>query len=231
VFCDLYERAIKTVLDALDRREATYWVTEGTLIGLLRYGRNDHLATGRTVDHDVDIMVELSSLAEWDDLSDTLSHDLAEAGWRDFRMMTTAPHIPGRRDKLQGWLRGARCARTRCDIHSYVVDEGRTVGISHDSGRCYPFQRWDGRLPLHLVHPLGTVRCYDRAAPAPRRPFEILRDWNDREYDHNCLALPRRRIHSGEVSTIVAIANELDASGFLSMKDELARCGHTTIER
>lgn len=231
MFCELYEQAIKTVLAALERHQATYWVTEGTLIGLLRYGRNDHIATGRTVDHDVDIMVEVSSLAEWENLSFTLSRDLASAGWRNFRLMTTAPEIPGRRDKLQGWLRGARYSRTRCDIHSYIVDVARTVGISHDVPWCYPFQRWNGRLPLELVHPLGTVRCYDRAAPAPRRALEVLRDWNDGEYDHDCLALPRRHLRRGEVSAIVAIANQLDANGFLSMKGELDRCGHATIER
>jgi hypothetical protein len=59
--------------------------------------------------------------------------------------------------------------------------------------------------------------------------LEVLRGWNDGEYDdHECLALPRRRLRSGELSTIAAIAHQLDADGFLSMKDELARCGHTT---
>jgi hypothetical protein len=225
-FRDLYERAINDVLRALDIVEVTYWVTEGTLIGLLRYGRNDHPATRRSVDHDVDVMVEVASPAEWERVAVELSHHLGAAGWSDFQMMTTSLDAAGRRDKLRGWLRGTRFSRTRCDIHSYVVDEERFVAISHDRGVCYPFQRWSGRLPLSLVHPLGRVRCYQRAAPAPRRPFEILRGWNDGEYDHECLALPRRRLGLEEISTIIAITHELDADGFLSMKDELVRCGY-----
>jgi hypothetical protein len=107
-FRDLYERAINDVLRALDIVEVTYWVTEGTLIGLLRYGRNDHPATRRSVDHDVDVMVEVASPAEWERVAVELSHHLGAAGWSDFQMMTTSLDAAGRRDKLRGWLRGTR---------------------------------------------------------------------------------------------------------------------------
>ena len=73
VFRDLYERAINDVLDALDVVGVTDWLTEGTLIGLLRYGRNDNPATRRSVDHDVDVMVEVVSPVERDRLAVELS--------------------------------------------------------------------------------------------------------------------------------------------------------------
>lgn len=124
------------------------------------------------------------------------------------------------------WRRGPAFARTRCDIHSYVADRVRGVAWSHGDAESYPFQRWAGFAPLGLIEPLRSCCCYERAAPAPNRPLDILRDWNDGEYGDRCLAIPRGRRGARALAEVTATARRLDSLDFCSMGEELARWGY-----
>ena len=158
------------VLDALEALGSTFWLTEGTLIGLLRHGRNDSAATGRVVDHDVDVMIEMDGQEDWESIARTVRRFLEERGWSRATLGSTSRATGARADRLRIWRRGRGFARTKCDIHSYVADRGREIALSHGDADSYPFQRWGGFLPLALVELLRRCRCYERTAPVSKRP-------------------------------------------------------------
>jgi hypothetical protein len=221
----LYERAIHDVLEILDVLALTYWVTEGTLIELLRFGRNHPPESGRYVDHDVDAMIELDRLDDWLPVAAQIATMLSRRGWIPEPLLSTASNSGARRDWLRCWLRGRRWTVTRCDLHSYVADRASGIAWVHEDGVGYPFQRWGGAVPLDLIHPMGRCLCYERTAPAPCRPVDLLRDWNDGEYERPCLALPRRRATARETALIVDYSRRLDALGVQSFTSELRRAG------
>src|SRR5262249_20962311 len=224
-FKTVYEAAIHEVLDVLDSIGRPYWMCEGTLIALLRYGRNDPSPRSPSVDHDVDAMVEVDSRDDWRRIAAEIGGRLEGRGWYGTTVSSTSERPGARLDKIRCWRRGKHWARTRCDIHSYFVDSTRAVVTSHDDPQSYPFQRWNGAMPLDLVYPLRVAQCYSSVAPAPNRALEILRDWNDGEYGARCLAVPRRRLRRSELDDIVRHARRLDAAGFASMRGDLEDFG------
>jgi hypothetical protein len=224
-FRRLYEAAIHDVLEVLESVGAPYWVTEGTLIELLRYGRNHPPETGRAVDHDVDAMVEVRAPEAWPPLATAIGSELAVRGWIVEPLGSTSSQAGARRDRLRAWRRGDRWTCTRCDLHGYVAEPSRGIAWSHAEAVSYPFQHWGGFVPLEMIHPLGMCRCYERTASVPHRPVELLQGWNDQEYARPCIALPRRRAGPRERALVVDYAERLDAMGFQSFRDELQRCG------
>jgi hypothetical protein len=218
-FKRLYEEAILEALGVLDGASRIYWVAEGTLIALLRFGRNGHPRRGRVVDEDIDVMIEVSGQDEWVDVAAGLRDRLRTVGWYGAEMLSTAPEIGGRLDLLRCWRRG-HGALTRLDVHSYWVDVAAATATVHGAPSAFPFQTWGGAMPIGLIHPLRSVRCYTRAAPCPNRPTEVLRGWNDGEYGVT-VAVPARGASPVEVRRLCDYARMLEADGYCSMRLEL----------
>lgn len=223
-FRELYARAVRDVVEACEQAGATFWFTEGTLIWMLRYGRNETQALRDVVDDDVDLMIETASHAEWIARSEELWSRLRERGWRRRTRSSTSKARGARPDKMQVWLRGRRLHRLNADIHSYLRDLSAGVAVSHGDAHSYPFQHWGGRLPLELIHPLATALCYGRPVPCPNRPLELLEGWNGGEYAGHCVAVPLFPLTLAEARELRTSALELARHGHRSMLEHFDRC-------
>jgi hypothetical protein len=223
-FRALYARAMRDVVESCEAAGATFWFTEGTLIWMLRYGRNDPSGIRDVVDDDVDLMIETATHEEWLARSEELWARLRERGWRHRTRSSTSRARGARPDKMQVWLRGPRLHRLNADVHSYLRDEAAGVAISHGDAHSYPFQRWGGRLPLGLVHPLAAALCYGRPVPCPNRPLELLEGWNGGEYAGHCVAVPLFPLTRAAARELRDSAAALAGRGFRSMREHLEGC-------
>lgn len=216
-FGDLFRIAILDVCDVMEAVGATYWFTEGTLIALLRYGKNEP-----EVDDDIDIMVEARDHEHWLQIAEAVRRGLAARGWTWGKIYPTY-HKPGARaDKMQCHFTKYGC-RTHLDLHSYFLDKEKKAVFSHGTGDSYPFQFWGGYCPETLIYPLAKCLCYGRSVPCPNRPLDILRGWHGGEYKDSNLAYPPGKVSDEMRELIEARAKELDAQGFHSMLPELSR--------
>merc|ERR1712079_226783 len=57
------------------------------------------------------------------------------------------------------------------------------------SGQCvykseFPLQNWNGKVPWNVIYPLRQCRVGDSAwrVPCPNKPVELIRGWNNGEY-------------------------------------------------
>jgi hypothetical protein len=215
-FAALYERSVLEVVEVLETAGVTYFFVEGTLIWQLRYGTNHPDDIDDVVDDDIDVMIEVATAEEWERASEDIARRLEALGWTGRNRRSTSKQTGRRIDKLQLFRRGLPLQTTHVDLHSYVRDEERGVGVAHGDVSAYPFQRWGGSLPLSLVHPMGKGACYGRQIPCVLDPVSLLADWHNGEYAGAPIELPLRPLAPGEREVLARHARRLDAAGFKS---------------
>lgn len=224
-FTKLHTQAFHEVIDICEELGVTFWITEGTLIGALRYGCNHPEDIDDIIDDDIDIMIEVESHKAWMNLAEKISRKLALVDWKCSVPYSTSQTKGARPDKLQcrkckSWTR-----RTHVDFHSYLVDQERGGGYTHEEDNTYPFQRWGGYVPLELIMPLKSCLYYDRKIPCPQDSLEILKHWDDGQYEKGWIALPLRTINETEYNIIKQYALTLHQQGYCSMYPEFENTG------
>jgi hypothetical protein len=204
----LYNQHTESLFRLLNRMGLEWWPTEGTLIGVLRYGGNfaklpsiGYIAT----DTDIDIMVRAESDEHWKVVSETLSKQITQLpGFKACRLMRAA-NQPNVLDKMkcytddyiftsEGKVPGYDI---HTDIHRYVVNEKDNYAYTNSSstGLYYPFQYWNNKIPYR-----GCI-CDDNGKfkkaifnsidiPCPFQATQILQHWNGGEYSASQVAIP-----------------------------------------
>ncbi|CAN0073038.1 unnamed protein product, partial [Chrysoparadoxa australica] len=166
------ESCIREVVNVCEEQKVTYWFTEGTLIGLLRYGANHHESHIQSIDEDIDLMIEVKNQDEWLSIKKKLIQGLEQRGWGGLYERTTSSSKKGRIDKMQMWKYDKR-THTHVDFHSYFTDQ--EFAYSHKEPDSYPFQYWGGKLSLEKIYPMKKCLCYGREVPCPIKAVEILK--------------------------------------------------------
>lgn len=114
------------VLDeAREQFGGEWWITEGSLLAALRYGRMEgQLEDGKIqkVDHDLDIMYGTTSALEWEHVREFILVRLQEEGWRWCWRKKTAPSFSQRMDKMSCEHGGSliTMSDSHLDLHNYV---------------------------------------------------------------------------------------------------------------
>lgn len=219
-FKKLYEASIKDVIEVCKEVGVTYWFTEGTLIGLLRYGSNTHESRERSIDDDIDLMIEATDQEDWIKTKKRLIVGLEARGWGGLYERTTSSSKSGRIDKMQLW-RYAFDSKTHVDFHSYFVTED--YAFSHEEPNSYPFQYWDGKLPISMLYPMKKCLCYGQEVPCPNDPINLLKGWNGGEYEDSNIAFPLGKVTEEARTAIIEMAEALDQKGYASMKPEIEK--------
>jgi hypothetical protein len=218
-FKTLYQASIMDVVDVCEEVGSPYWFTEGTLIGLLRYGANCHESREQSVDDDIDVMVEVQDQEAWIKTKKLLIAGLEKRGWGGFYERTTSSAKKGRIDKMQMWKRAGRNIVTHVDFHSYFAN--KKFAHSHAEPNSYPFQHWGDKLPISMLYPIKKCLCYGREVPCPNDAISILKGWNGGEYEDSNLAFPLEKVTEQERQAIIQKAKELDKKGYASMMPEI----------
>lgn len=222
-FKRLYEESIRDIVEVCEELKVVYWFTEGTLIGLLRYGANHHESRELSVDDDIDVMIEVANHEDWIRVKEQIRHVLEQKGWTNVYERTTSSSKKGRVDKIQLWMYKFG-SFTHVDFHSYFVDPQKEVAFSHKEPNSYPFQYWQGNLPVEFIHPFKRASCYGLVVPCPNKAVELLKGWNGGEYLDSCLAFPPGKTSAEERKIISDCSDDLEKNGFASMKEEIITC-------
>lgn len=204
----LYNQHTESLFGLLNRMGLEWWPTEGTLIGVLRYGGNfaklptlGYIAT----DTDIDIMVRAESDEQWKVVSETLSKQITQlSGFKTCRLMKAA-NQPNVMDKItcytDDYIFTSQGKETgydiHTDIHRYLVNEKDNYAYTNSSptGLHYPFQYWNNKIPYR-----GCI-CDDNGKfkkaifnsidiPCPFQATQILQHWNGGEYSASQVAIP-----------------------------------------
>ncbi|CAE7271183.1 unnamed protein product, partial [Symbiodinium microadriaticum] len=198
--------ALADAAEVLGSEGLDWWPTRGTLIALLRHGRRSGpLSRGKldVVDHDVDVMVGVSSEEEWVQRRPAIQQKLHARGWNACfeRHSVAAPYGSfeynlARRDLFL-------CTRTNpkvtLDIATYITEGPIAIAQKYCPGAgigCWiprndgSFRGSQGRLRVSAIRPFGRCKAGDISVPCPRNPLETLRATTPINFTKNCVALP-----------------------------------------
>jgi hypothetical protein len=200
----IYNKNAEELFTLFNSMGLEWWPTEGTLIGILRYGSNfgklpsiGEIAT----DTDIDIMVRVESDKEWKELSANLINKITKIA--DFNKCTlmhagnpTIDNSP--KDKLACYTKyyfGDCYIHT--DIHRYLVNENENYAYVNtvNNNNSYPFQHWNNKIPYRgmITDMHGKMRHakYNSViVPCPYKASEILQYWNGGEYEKDNISYP-----------------------------------------
>ncbi len=213
-----YQNAFDDVCRVMSAQKNPWWLTEGTLIWSLRYGKNFPPELVDRVDDDIDIMLETQSHEQWMRLSQQIAEQLIALGWHGLNRRSTSPRKYTRKDKMQLFYRKGIWL-THVDIHNYIVDEKNQTVFSNGQKEDYPFEYWQGRAPLALIKPFKSCLAYGKVLQCPANPHELLAHWHGNEYDGSPLAYPLRKISEKEKAIIDDYAKKLAAQGMANWMD------------
>ena len=146
----MYDEAAKTVFQILISIGKEWWPTEGTAMGILRFGQNFDLSNYSFspigTDTDIDIMIRVDDNAEWKNIKIILQGELKNASkhWHGCKISAAAEVG----DKLTCWTNytvGDFLVHT--DIHRYQVNEKDNYAFMTQSDTLkYPFQKWNNKM-------------------------------------------------------------------------------------
>jgi len=204
-----YHKAAKQVFTILNKLKVEWWPTEGTLIGMLRWGDNfgtihdGILAT----DTDIDVMIRVKDEEEWNQLKQQIETELLKDSlWTNCEELDAGGIT--RLPKFTCYTShtfGRKCYHNdniHLDLHSYMVDEEQNLifmdPICKISDKCkdkYPFQNWNGKAPYRGLivdnkGDLAQAKFNDMVVPCPFKALELLGKWHGNEYVDGELHLP-----------------------------------------
>jgi hypothetical protein len=206
----VYNEAGRQFFKLMEQKKYEWWPTEGTLIGLLRWGSNfGKVDAGIIVtDTDIDVMIRVKDGDDWNRIKQEIEEELKKSPlWTSFK---THP-VPGMktdRSKFTAYTNtkfdSCRDGNIHVDIHSYMVDEEENIAYVNPKckkeGFCkgvYPFQVWQGVAPYRGLivdedGKFGKVKFNEMSLPCPHRYLELLGKWNNHEYgsDESALGMP-----------------------------------------
>jgi len=191
-----YDKAAKEVFRLLNSLGVEWWPTEGTLIGILRYGNNfarDDLSFAPLgTDTDIDVMVRVDDDQDWEDLRSTIKKRLSLAGWAACQTLGIEGCSDGKFTcstfytvNSKSWIEPLHL-----DLHRYMVDSSDNLAfMTRTKTRGYPFQYWGNSIKYRggLVDDYGRfgVALYDDIpVPCPLNALELLSHWNNGEYNN-----------------------------------------------
>ncbi|OLQ04133.1 hypothetical protein AK812_SmicGene12848 [Symbiodinium microadriaticum] len=208
------EQHIEALADAavvFDSEGLEWWPCRGTLIALLRHGkRSGVLSKGKldVVDHDVDIMVCVSSHEKWAEQRLSVEKKLQERGWSHCfeRYSASESHEGHQYHFARGdlWLCTRTDPKVTLDIATYIIDgpiayaQQYCLPSSHSAlrSRCWfpqndgTFRGSRGRLRVSAIRPLKRCKAGHLSVPCPREPLETLRATMNVNFTGSCVALP-----------------------------------------
>lgn len=212
---DTYNIHTESIFNLLNEMDVEWWPTEGTLIGILRYGgcfgnlpSIGYIGT----DTDIDVMIRVESEEEWENLKDILEHKI--------KMLPAFTKCESNYDN--DFLEKLTCFTEdyiggydiHTDIHRYLVNEKENYAYTNTKNikeLYYPFQYWDNKIPYKgmIVDDKGKFKkalFNSIEVPCPYKATEILQYWNDGEYKSSEIAYPTGGYHKG--TNYMWISNE-----------------------
>ena len=200
----IYNKNAEELFNLFNSMGLEWWPTEGTLIGILRYGSNfgklpsiGEIAT----DTDIDIMVRVESDKEWEELSTNLINKITKiANFKNCKLMYAGnPTIDNSiKDKLSCYTKyffGDCYIHT--DIHRYLVNERENYAYTNtmNNNNSYPFQYWNNKIPYRgmitdMNGKMKQAKYNSIIIPCPYKASEILQYWNGGEYEKDNISYP-----------------------------------------
>jgi len=197
----IYNNNAEELFKFLNSLNLEWWPTEGTLIGILRYGSNfgklpsiGDIAT----DTDIDIMIRVESDKEWVELSKILENKITKIGNFDYCKLMWAGNKGGEKDKLTCYTKykiGGYNIHT--DIHRYLVNEKENYAYTNtiNNNKSYPFQYWNNKIPYRGIitdinGKMRKAKYNSVTVPCPYKASKILQLWNDGEYIKDDIIYP-----------------------------------------
>lgn len=208
-----YNKAISNVIETLNELELEWWLTEGTLIGALRYGGNFGQLSNfeQAVDSDIDVMVRAHSQEHWKILAPIIGQKLLDLGWGYYKITHTENQTEFN-DKLYVSFSLKNIIGPfdlHADIHMYQVDENKNIAHTLDKCRdltkkypkLYPFGNWGGRVPYKgfIVDDKGNLgKCLHngKIANCPFQAVEFLNGHYGKESEKSDTCIPNEKIEA-----------------------------------
>lgn len=201
---NIYRDAATYVFSELNDMKREWWPTEGTLLGIIRWGDNfGSLEEGIiATDVDIDLMIRVDDDEDWEQVRNELSNRLLKKiGWTHCKLRKVNGIAKSKKPKLTCYTPhyfGSLCgpdSGIHVDIHRYMVNEkSNTIftdyecdGNPHKCKNKYPFQAWGGTAPYKglIVNENGEfskAKFNNMEVPCPYMYEEILSKWNGNEY-------------------------------------------------
>jgi len=204
-FLDAFRELVEVLLElGID-----FVPVQGTLISLLRYGSfpAGRLSEGKqdVVDNDAEVMVLVPGEGDLQTVGPRISLGLEARGWPP----CTNPHW--RKYVCFSLRHSVPC---KIEIYTFMMDAAQRLiyagRICAMPSQCeyassFPFQQWDGRMPMDVIYPMGSCRVGGLGSwwrtPCPNKPIEFLRGWNRCEYMRQSVV----PFSSGKVETSATI--------------------------
>ncbi|VVU95748.1 hypothetical protein CPAV1605_1504 [seawater metagenome] len=209
----VYNQLAEEIFQLFYEMGLEWWVGEGTLIGMLRWGGNfGKIEDGILVtDTDIDIMVRIKDEADWKRIQNIIKEKLKKNDlWKGCVLHNHNIGV-NRFPKLTCYTNidfGKKCygkdSNIHVDIHSYFVNESNNTIYfdpicESNPNKCkdkYPFQVWGGKAKYRglIVDDKGEflkAKFNNMAVPCPYKYLDVLSEWNNFEYGAEDLEIPK----------------------------------------
>jgi hypothetical protein len=194
---------------------ATYWPTDGTLLGMMRNGRI-------VTDRDVDLQIHATYKTCGPLLASLRGLFAKRAKIKSFKVVyaKTAKHGKVGRYVMVRLIREHGTFDTGVDFNCVYTDEPERPTFHVHKGTLEP-------VPL-AVFPLGKCRLYDRDVPCPRDGYSVLEALKPR-YD-GCMVFPHC-LGNPTISVKKCMSPHpmLPLADFVSSTRQLQACGYTAL--
>eukprot|EP01083_Nonionella_stella_P163160 536210_1 len=156
------------VIDVVEATGLEHFVTEGTLLGLLRYGASEGVFPGQKcnfLDNDFDIMIRVESKSHFHDVVRPLiTQQLVKKGWLHC-LNRHADKLTCYREKVLGW---------RVDFYSFYEKDGKLRHFEMADPFGEEFWKKEWPPPQELIYPLKECLAYGRRISCPGRALEFI---------------------------------------------------------
>lgn len=206
-YAKFYDSAAEELFAFLNTLGVEWWPTEGTLIGILRYGANivNLPSFGKiSTDTDIDIMIRAESDEDWKKLRQRLTKEIPRLSKFTSCKNVRAANKTETHDKLychtEKYINNEE-GHIHADIHRYIVNEEKNYAYTKTTpgdDLSYPFQYWGNRIPYRGMitddnGKLKKAKYNMLTVPCPFNPVEILKHWNDHEYGKGDIRYPYKQ--------------------------------------
>ena len=198
----MFDESAKIIFQILISTGKEWWPTQGTAIGILRYGQNFDLSSYSFspigTDTDIDVMIRVDDDVEWEELKRTLEEEFNTLFASHFTHCNTPRKSAEQDDYLKCWTNyniGGEIIHS--DITRYQVNEEDNYAfVTQSETLQYPFQKWKNRMVYKggIADKNGklSVALYDNMpVPCALNIVAMLSQWNGGEYAVSDVRWPR----------------------------------------